>query len=228
MKLPIEIQNLLNKKNSVIANNFKSSVKTILKLIDDLKNDYPEEGLFSEVSETWIIDCILQWHNGENWFNLFYCHFPDGWEWKLPEQIREKVLSIETEFHNSCEAYYYLLQKQRKLKGECLECCETGTGENGMIRSSRGNLCYYYTPVRGLTKTEENDINVYNPRSKKHFNLKILNDSLKDECLYRCVDENGKIYYITSETNVCNAWDALFKINKDLYRGWWNKILIKE
>lgn len=225
--LPIEVQKLLNKKRSIIVRNFNNSVYKILKLINEFKNEFPSEIAFEDVNGTWVVKCVLSCYDNTNKQSLFE-KFPKGWDYFPSKDVRDKLDLIETEFFNLIESYNYLLQVLQKKNKKPLNSWGININENGMIVSSRGNLCYYYIPVRGLTKHEGDAINVYNPRSKKHFTLRVVNDLEKDESLYKCVDEHNNTFYIASESVVSIAWGELFAINKELYWGWWNKILIKE
>lgn len=116
------------------------------------------------------------------------------------------------------------LNKENKKKGEL---DPSDLEDSNYPRLSRGNLCYYYIPIKGLGKDESGGITCLNPRTKKKKRFTIINQLENDYPAYKCVDGMGKECFIADWEEVNEAWDCLFSINKEIYSGWWNKTLIK-
>lgn len=99
---------------------------------------------------------------------------------------------------------------------------------NGFPRTGRGNLCYSFIPVKGnypLKKVDE--FKLYNPRTKKDLVYKILAYDLEDE-IYKCLSEKGKEVFLEKHSNIENAYSDLHSVNKEIFSGWWNRILISK
>jgi hypothetical protein len=98
--------------------------------------------------------------------------------------------------------------------------------EDGYPRASRGNLCGIYLPVENLCNAgkKAKKLTLYNPRSKKDEVYTVEGYKAEDG-VYKCINPKGKTVFLADADEVRDAWDCLFPINKEIFGGWWNRIM---
>lgn len=123
--------------------------------------------------------------------------------------------------------YWMLYEERIKVKNKTL-VDKFDIDSDGFPSNSRGSLCYLYTPVRNGLNSNVNDvIELFNPRSKKTEIFTVTGIRKEGETInYQCKNTKNEFVYFIDEEDVKDAYSALFPINKELYSGWWNKILI--
>lgn len=94
-------------------------------------------------------------------------------------------------------------------------------------RTSRGSMCYLFHPIKNFKNIPHStkELTMFNPRSKKDI---ILTDLIykKEDDIFSAIDPKGKKIFLADYQAVADSWDDLFSINKAIYSGWWNRILI--
>jgi hypothetical protein len=148
----------------------------------------------------------------------------------LNKKEREKLWNayekISQELRWLMDSWDMWEKRQRIKRGEPASSYDTDKDENGIPRTGRGNLCSLFTPIKGKwIKGQKGTLKLFNPRNKKTITLRIKK-FVKDENVYICLNNKGKEIFLTDYETVNNAWDALFPANKEIFSGWWNKILI--
>lgn len=120
---------------------------------------------------------------------------------------------------------WMLYEERIKVKNKTL-VDKFDIDSDGFPSTSRGSLCCNFIPVKNGINSEINDeIELFNPRNNKIEIFTILKINEEDNS-YRCINSKNEIKYLIDHQNVKDAYSALFPINKEIYSGWWNKILI--
>ncbi len=99
-------------------------------------------------------------------------------------------------------------------------------GKDGFPRTSRGNLCYYFIPVKGGFPPNLSEITLFNPRTKKDVQITSMEYKASDNIYSGMLD--GKKVFLADYESIDDAWSDLFDVNKEIYSGWWNKVLINK
>lgn len=144
-------------------------------------------------------------------------------EHKLTSKI-EELRNIERNLQG-LEQSWDMIESRIKIKKGLL-VHEYDIGKDGFPSTSRGNLCYLFTPVKGglPTKKIEGDLKLYNPRTKKDEIYKII-DYKEEDNIFACLTPKNKKVFLIDYDVVNEAWDCLFSVNKEIYSGWWNKVM---
>jgi hypothetical protein len=155
--------------------------------------------------------------------------FDDNYK-KMSEEekikIREFLNEMSQELSWLMDSWKMWEQRQRIKQGKSAHDFDMDEDENGIPRTSRGNLCSIYTAVKGKwLKNQKGPLKLFNPRNKKTITLTI-EKFVESENVYVCLDNKGKKIFLTDYESVDDSWDALFAANKEIFSGWWNKILI--
>lgn len=146
-----------------------------------------------------------------------------------------KVITIRGNGEESDNAKQWLWQqidsyimRKRVQRGDL---CYPYDMKDGWPLTDRGCLCYLYTPIKGKLEGKVGEtITLFNPRSKKDVELEIVDSKMptdwyRNTLMLKCVDSDGKEYFLIEKFQIDEAWDALYPSNKEIYWGWWNKVL---
>jgi len=158
---------------------------------------------------------------------------------KFTEDQKDKLMDEFRKDNKELQDYYYEAERildffknnwdpyknrQDVKQGKLVHSYDMG--EDGFPVANRGTLCYLFIPVKNFDQINKdlNHVGLYNPRKKTKeifTNVKYK----EGENIYSAVNEKGKKVFFADFEDVNNSWDALFSINKEIYSGWWNRIL---
>lgn len=143
---------------------------------------------------------------------------------KKDNEILETYRELEYQLQCLKQVWEQYEDRQKVKKGKLVK--DYDIEKDGFPRTSRGNMCYLFIPVKGkFPKNKAGNFKLYNPRSKKEETFEIISYKSEDE-IYSCLNEKGKKVFLADYQSVADSWDALFASNKEVYSGWWNKVMI--
>ena len=229
-------------------------IKDILEHVDEAHKVLNDSGLFDRViTKEDIVRFMMRGVKYSNFF-LAYKFIPrvndmDIWM-RFWDELRKREVQPSEKEKSKLMDEFHKENKEEFDKYNNVSCCiqwlnqswesyearqkvKEGTlvhnydiEKNGFPRTSRGNLCYLFIPIKGeFPKNATGNIDLYNPRKKKNETFTNLEYN-KEDNTYACINPKGKKVFLAPYDEVEGAYSDLFAINKEIYSGWWNKIMI--
>lgn len=219
--LPPEFSNF---KRSIIKKSILRNIETLYKLLNE--TTLYDKRVFEKSD---IVNWVINSHEGKfkeakNFIpNVDYKYFLKESYENNSEILEDQKREIE--FNMSYLRQNWSCWKDRlDVKNGIINKFDIDS--DGFLSTSRGSLCCNFIPVKNGINGEINDkIELFNPRNNKIEIFTILKINEEDNS-YRCINSKNEIKYLIDHQNVKDAYSALFPINKEIYSGWWNKILI--
>ena len=238
--LPAEFR---NRKRGIIYKDILNNIEAITKMLNELPEfkgirtfDIKEVAYYGLVKNNYCLKKLLIPISDYNGWFAEYVEATKGRDLseekdkKLADEIRESYK------HQAVEELKHRLQylkelwdsyEQRKRVQQGLLAHSYDMEDDGFPRTSRANLCGFYIPIKGKFKPEGDKFILFNPRKKKEEIYKVLEYKEEDD-VYKCKSPSGKEVFFCTLDDTESSWDALFSINKEIFSGWWNKILINK
>lgn len=170
----------------------------------------------------------------------FSMKFFDQWRGKGTDEEQKAALK---KYHDDNKATYGLYQELDYHLRRVIEAWEAYESrqkvkqgkpvnnydieKDGFPRTGRGSLCSLFVPVNGDFRKKQyapGTIELYNPRTRKAEVWEITRYK-KEDNVYEALTSKGKKVFLADYQDVANAWDALFSINKEIFSGWWNRVM---